>query len=160
MTCPTSPAVPATVSAYEAHLKPEIVSLSMELAGTVTTGLGKGEHYIGMDVYQDRFNDTLGFYPFPGTLNIEVDASERSHFQSDTSYQHIDAPEQNGTYMSAVTAYPVQITSPETDHTVKGALLDIEITDHPDTVAEIIAPINIREKLGVTDGDRIVLEPR
>ncbi len=131
----------------------------MELTGTVTTGMGKGAYYIGMDAYQDLFHDELGFYPFPGTLNLDVDAAERAQFQSSAAYTHVNAPKRDGEYLSAADAYPVQITAPGTDEVVEGALLDLEITDHPDSIAEVIAPVNLRETLGLDDGDIVVLQP-
>lgn len=132
----------------------------MALNGTVMTGLGKGAYYIGMDVYQERFHDVLGFYPYAGTLNIDVDIAERELFQAETPCTHMDAPKKDGDYLSAVDVYPVHVTVPDTDDTVDGALLDLEITDHPDSVAEIIAPINLREAFGLKDGDTIIVEQR
>jgi riboflavin kinase len=132
----------------------------MRLAGRVTTGLGKGAYYIGMDVYQDRFHDLLGFYPYPGTLNLDVDTAQRATFQDRVSCMHIEAPKHDGEYMSAVDVYPVTVTAETTDETIEGALLDLAITDHPASVAEIIAPINLREKFGLDDGDTVVVERR
>lgn len=130
------------------------------LYGTATTGLGKGAKYIGMDAYQELFNDALGFYPFPGTLNIEVDTAERAAFTDHTETIELAAPTVDGETYSAVDAHPVTVTAPDTDKTAEGALLDLEITDHPDTIAEIIAPVNLREELGLEDEDTVECRPR
>lgn len=125
------------------------------MQGVVTTGTGKGAYYMGMDVYQERFNDILGFYPYPGTLNLEVDVPDREMFQSEITYTHMDAPERDGERLSAVDVYPVLV-----DGEIEGALLDLEITDHPASIVEVIAPINLREELGLEDGDTVVLTTR
>lgn len=126
----------------------------MRLRGVVTSGMEKAADYIGMRAYQDRFNDVLGFYPFPGTLNIEVDPVKREEFDSETDRLHIESFEQDGERLSAVDVHPITICG------VEAALLDLEITDHPDSIAEIIAPINLREECNLTDGDTVTVETR
>lgn len=126
----------------------------MELDGAVTTGREEGAYYIGMDEYQEKFHAALGFYPFPGTLNLRVDPEERERFMDGIPPTHIDAPVRDGKRLSDVAVYPVKIGG------VDGALLDLEKTDHPDAIAEIIAPINLREELGLEDGDNVAVRPR
>lgn len=47
------------------------------LRGKVVTGLGEGRYYISREGYRKAFSTLLGFDPYAGTLNIEVDAAER-----------------------------------------------------------------------------------
>ena len=55
----------------------------MKLEGEVTSGLGKGKYYMSKQVYQEEFDDKLGFRPFPGTLNLKVDEEERKKFEEE-----------------------------------------------------------------------------
>ncbi len=126
----------------------------MKLQGVVTTGLGKGAYYIGLDEYQELFNDRLGFSPFPGTLNLEVDPGSREQFTEHADTVHIPAPVHDGERLSAADAHHIEING------ITGALLDLEITDHPDSIAEIIAPINVREACDLEDGDTVIVEHR
>jgi riboflavin kinase len=44
------------------------------LSGKVITGLGEGQYYISLEGYRTQFKEKLGFDPYPGTLNIKLDA--------------------------------------------------------------------------------------
>lgn len=126
----------------------------MTLEGKVTTGLGKGAYYMGKEVYQRRFDESLGFKPFAGTLNLEVDEDARKKFEAATPDIEIREVEEDGERFSDVVATPVKIDG------VDGALIRMEITDHPLSIAEVVAPVNLREELGLEDGDTVVLEPK
>ena len=49
-------------------------STAIELSGTVTVGMGEGRHYITLPGYMTQFEARLGYEPFPGTLNVDLDA--------------------------------------------------------------------------------------
>lgn len=126
----------------------------MELEGRVVSGIGRGASYIGMSTYQNRFKEELGFIPYPGTLNIEVDEEARKRFQENGNGIEIDSFEVDGERFSAVTAYPATIKD------VDVAVLDLEITDHPNSIVELIAPVNLRDELSLEDGDKIRCQPK
>lgn len=124
------------------------------LEGVVTTGMGRGAYYIGLDVYQERFHDVLGFYPYAGTLNLEVDPDQRQALADTAATTHIDAPVHDGEELSAVDVHRVTVGG------VDAGLLDLAITDHPDSIAEIVAPVNLRNQLDLADGDTVVCRPQ
>lgn len=124
--------------------------MSIQLRGTVTTGLGRGAKYIGMEEYQDRFEDLLGWRPYPGTLNLKVVPEHREQLQNSIEPLKVRDVTYDGEHVSDVDVYPVNIAG------VEAALLDLEITDHPDSIAEIIAPKNLRAELDLTDGDEVI----
>lgn len=126
----------------------------MELQGVVTDGLGRGAQYVGMDPYQDRFERTAGFRPYPGTLNLEVALQDRQAFEEPVEPVHIDAFSVQGDTYSAVDVYPARIDD------IPAAVLRMAITDHPDTVAEIIAPVYLRDALDLENGDTVTVRPR
>lgn len=132
---------------------------AMTLSGNVTTGLGNGAYYIGMEEYQERFYDVLGFHPFPGTLNLEVDTEQRTLFEAVINPDHIDAPIVDGSRLSDVAVFPVTIQN-QNGSDIDGALLRLEKTDHPDSIAEIVSRVNLRETLNVEDGDTVIVAPR
>ncbi|ERH01041.1 MAG: transcriptional regulator of a riboflavin/FAD biosynthetic operon [Halonotius sp. J07HN6] len=45
----------------------------LTLTGSVTSGMGEGKHYITLPGYERQFETKLGYTPFPGTLNIDLD---------------------------------------------------------------------------------------
>lgn len=126
----------------------------MELQGTVRSGLGDGAAYIGMDAYQERFEEALGFTPFPGTLNLEVAEEETAVLKQAATCMEIDGFEKDGETFSAVDVYPVTVED------VDAALLELAVTDHPPTVVELIAPANLRQELRLEDGDTVTCRPR
>ena len=44
--------------------------------GSVVSGMGEGGYYICQDGYKAQFQSKLGFTPFEGTLNIQVDPED------------------------------------------------------------------------------------
>lgn len=121
--------------------------------GKVVSGLGRGEQYVGMDAYQRRFRAVLGFEPFPGTLNLEVDVEEKQALEEAADERSIDSFQDDGERFSAVDAFPIVVEGED------AALLEMEITDHPPDVAEIVAPVNLRDALGLDDGDIVECRP-
>ncbi|PSQ26908.1 riboflavin kinase [Halobacteriales archaeon QS_9_67_15] len=58
---------------------------SVELHGSITSGMGEGRHYISLPGYMRQFEEKLGYEPFLGTLNVELtdeSARERGHLTS------------------------------------------------------------------------------
>lgn len=126
----------------------------MALQGTATDGLGRGADYVGMEPYQDRFERTAGFRPYPGTLNLTVTVENRDRFEAEIEPRHIDTFTFNGEAYSAVTVYPARIDN------IPAAVLRMAITDHPDTVAEVIAPVYLRDALDIANGDTVTVQHR
>jgi len=46
--------------------------VEVELQGFVFTGLGEGAYYLQIPYYARKFEEKLGFKPYPGTLNIRL----------------------------------------------------------------------------------------
>jgi riboflavin kinase len=121
----------------------------MELEGEVTSGLGKGRYYMKKEVYQEVFNEKLGFRPFPGTLNLKVDEEERKKFEEDSETLEIREVYEDGERLSNVDVTPCKIEG------IECGLLKLEYTEHPDSIAEVIAPVELREKFDLEDRDKV-----
>lgn len=129
---------------------------TVELTGRVTSGMGEGRHYITQDGYMKQFKSKLEYEPFPGTLNIELtDASSRRRATLDSlDAVHIDGWESENRTFGPALCYPVSITAGE--KTVDTAhVVEPERTHHDETQIEVIAPIKLRNNLGVEDGDHV-----
>ena len=124
----------------------------MELKGEVTSGLGKGKYYMAKEVYQKVFDKKLGFQPFPGTLNLEVSEEKRQKFENNSKTIEIREVYEDGDRLSNVDVTPCNIKG------VECGLLNLEFTDHPESIAEVIAPEELREKFNLDDGDKIELK--
>lgn len=121
----------------------------MELEGKVTSGLGKGKYYMSKEVYQQVFDKKLGFRPYSGTLNVEVDVDERNSFENGSETIEIREVYEDGERLSNINVTPCRIEG------VSCGLLNLEFTDHPDSIAEVVAPVELRERFNLDDGDKI-----
>ncbi len=122
------------------------------IEGRVFSGLGEGGFYVGMQGYRKQFVKKLGFDPYPGTLNVRLEA-ERD-IEAKAGLDNIPAVHIEGfsdakrTYGGA-SCYKALINGAE------AAVLVIERTHHPVDVVEIISPHFLRKKLKLKDGSGV-----
>lgn len=126
---------------------------TVELTGTVTSGMGEGRHYISLPGYMEQFRERLGYEPFPGTLNVDLDEESiraRSAVSS-LSGVPIDGWEDDDRTFGPATCYAATVAC---DGAVAGEthIIVPERTHHDETQLEIIAPVKLRDELGVDDG--------
>jgi len=125
---------------------------AVALEGSVTSGMGEGRHYISLSGYMRQFRERLGYEPFPGTLNVDLnEESVRARSAvSSLSGVPIDGWEDDDRTFGPATCYAATIeydgaTAEETHIIVP------ERTHHDETQLEIIAPVRLRDELGVDD---------
>ncbi|WP_049927275.1 DUF120 domain-containing protein [Halopiger goleimassiliensis] len=131
----------------------------VELEGVVTSGMGEGRHYISLPGYKRQFEDRLGYEPFPGTLNVELrdESVRRRSAVSSLEPVPIDGWEdEERTYGPAV-CYPATIETAD-DAVYEGAhTIAPERTHHDDDQLEVIAPVKLRDELGLEDDDHVTV---
>ncbi len=121
--------------------------------GRVTDGLGEGAYYV--EVYANRFHEALGFRPFAGTLNIRVveDASRKAVLNmKNTPPLVVRGFSQEGRTFGDVICYRVRI-----QEEIEGAIVIAQRTHHDSDILEVIAPVNIRNRLGLKNNDCVQL---
>ena len=131
---------------------------TVTLTGTVTGGMGEGRHYITLPGYAEQFVERLGYEPFPGTLNVELDEeSVRSRAgMASLDPVPIDGWEDEERTFGPAECYPARLVNG--DRVYDGAhTIAPERTHHDEDQLEIIAPDKLREELGVDDGDHITV---
>jgi len=121
--------------------------------GRVAAGLGEGQYYISREGYRRQFSDKLVFDPSPGTLNLLLDEPFALD-DSDPKSIWIEGFRDEGRTFGACRCRPVKIMG------IRGAIVRPERTSRPATLMELIAPVNLRKALGLSDGDEleVVLE--
>ncbi|WP_456368173.1 DUF120 domain-containing protein [Thermococcus sp.] len=121
------------------------------IVGEVVSGLGEGAYYVRQ--YSKLFEDYLGFKPYPGTLNVKV-LFPKTVFDALCNARPIIIPGfvREGRTFGDVKAYPVKING------IEGAIVVPARSIHPPKIAEIIAPLKLRDALGLKDGDRVRVE--
>lgn len=122
--------------------------------GKVFSGLGRGAYYVGMPGFRKRFEDLLGYSPYPGTLNLRLDSPEEVKQRTrlrETLGMSVAPFAHEGKKLSSVKCFGGEMRG-------VGITLTIpEITDYDDSVLEVIAPVRLRDALGLSDGQTVPL---
>ncbi len=109
------------------------------LEGKVTGGLGEGAYYI--KIYSPLLQQTLGFKPFAGTLNLSVDPMKAEAFLSRLKPQRIEGFQKKDRTFGGITVFPVSIQS------TPCAILAPDRTRHDPSILEIISAQSLRNTL-------------
>lgn len=126
--------------------------MQLTVTGRVFSGMGKGKYYVGHPEYQRRFRDTLGYTPYPGTLNLKLE--DISLIRKLREIRSADGIQMEGFTLggesfSALTCFEGELRGQRV------TLLFIDVTYYNETVAELISPAYLRGKLGLRDGDLV-----
>jgi riboflavin kinase len=125
----------------------------MVITGKIVTGIGVGSLFVGMDWVREQIHKKLGFDPYPGTLNVRMDMETSRRYRS---------------LLEEVEGIPLE---PPDDRyrrgkcfrgiingNVDGAIVVPLVPDYPEDIVEIIAPVNLRERLGLEDGSDVTVD--
>jgi riboflavin kinase len=118
--------------------------------GKVVSGLGEGRYYTEQSGYVEQFKDKLGFVPFPGTLNVEIEYVERNKLRLLKDHRAINIDEfrtKNRTF-GGVRCFRAKIDGTD------GAIV-LPVRSHYSNVLEFISKVFLREKLNLEDGDGV-----
>ena len=131
------------------------------MTGVIFSDLGLARSFMSLDWVQIALKQSLGFAPFPATLNVRPKAAEDEETWRRLQGQSAGLPlaSEEGGFCNA-RLYPVEILGVVGENRVKiaGAILVPEVKDYPSDKIEIVAPVRLKDHLGVRDGDAITLE--
>ncbi|MCK0506106.1 DUF120 domain-containing protein [Aromatoleum anaerobium] len=124
---------------------------SLELEGEVAPGLGEGSRFTAIDWVIVEFRKKLGFIPWPGTFNLRMHGMRWEALRRRLlAASGIAITPADG--FCAAKCFPVRIAG-----RLSGALVLPDMNDYPPDKFEIVAPVSIRETLGLADGDLVNL---
>lgn len=126
-----------------------MVEEQCEIAGVVCSGLGEGAMFTQLPWAQAEFRSKLGFVPYPGTLNLEMTDEKWCELHGVLA-REAGIPIVPAEGFCAARCFKVTLGD-----TVEGAIVIPEVEGYPNDKVEIIAPVAIRERLGLRDGDRV-----
>jgi len=131
---------------------------TVELAGVVTSGMGEGRHYITLSGYMEQFREKLGYEPFPGTLNLDLtEESVRSRARMDALDPiTIDGWESDERTYGPAYCYPATLDVGDQPYETAHVIAP-ERTHHGDDHLEVIAPDELRDVLGLSDGTEVTI---
>ncbi len=124
------------------------------LSGCVITGLGEGRYYMSLEPYRRQFREHLGFEPYPGTLNLRLNSPGIQYRKKMETLEWIPihgfrAEERT---FGDVRCIPCRIGDIRCGIVVPGR------THYPEDIVELVAPVGLREELGLKDGDMVTVE--
>lgn len=121
--------------------------------GEVFSGMGEGAYYMSRKGYVEGFRRLVGYKPYPGTLNLRLsqeDASKVSEWRRRVVPKIIPGFSEEGRTFGEVEIYPVG---------VNGEMQAIAVfprrRHYGYDVLELAHEENLREKLGLRDGDMV-----
>lgn len=122
----------------------------VNLQGAVRTGMGQGGYYICQKPYMDQFEKKLGFRPYEGTLNVEVDKTDLGKLDlvRNSGGCVIDGFTADGRTFGRVTAYKAKIRNIE-------CAIVIPERSHYTNIIEIVCQYHLRRTLSLSDGERL-----
>lgn len=125
----------------------------VSLRGIIVSGLGEGRFFTELSWAREQFIGKVGIDPYPGTLNLRLDSSEvLKRWEAWRDHPGITiVPPEAGFCNGKCFKVLIQGRLP-------GAIVFPEVAGYPANKLEIIASHNLKEALGVRDGDEIALE--
>jgi riboflavin kinase len=136
------------------HLKRELEETAKEafvFEGIVFSGLGEGAYYVNQEGYRQQVREKLGFEPYPGTLNIrlrtktDLERKEQLERMPGIEIQSFKTKDRS---FGGAKCYQVLVNDE-----VEGVVVIAERTGYDRSVMELMAPVNLRKRLGLKDGD-------
>jgi len=122
------------------------------LEGEVFSGLGEGAYYVSQSGYMRQFEEKLGFSPFPGTLNVRL---KKKHLRDRSLIDSIGCVEIEGFRNGARGFGPVKCYQVLVNGEDMACVVTALRSHYGEDVIEILAPVNLREKLKLKDGDTV-----
>ena len=121
---------------------------SLGIKGTVFSGKSEGANFIRLPWVKKQLKEELGFTPHLGTLNIKLSGKNLKLIALlDKAGAKEILPEPGFHRGRCFHAYLMK--------EVKCGIVIPEIPNYPRNILELVAPINLREKLQLKDGDSV-----
>ena len=123
---------------------------SLKLTGTVVSGLGQSASFLCIPWVSGQLEEKLNFSPYPGTLNINVHGSRIQKVLKRLGKERI-VPAEEGFCDALIFGGTIAGRYP------CGVILPL-VPGYPTSILEMVAPVHLKEALGVADGDGIEFE--
>jgi CTP-dependent riboflavin kinase len=116
---------------------------------------------MALDWVQQALRESLGFAPFPATLNVRPTTAEdlRAWQVVRREVKGIPLPPLNGGFCAArLFSVEIHRLPSGTSASVKGAVLLPEVRGYPEDKIEIVAAVRLKNEFDIQDGDQLTLE--
>ncbi len=123
------------------------------ITGELATGLGQATGFTRLDWARQAFLTHLGIDPWPGTVNILMRTEEAiSKWATVKSWPGIVLPPPRPDWCSS------RCWRARIEGRIEAAIVLPEVESYPVNQIELIAPVAVRDTLGIRDGDAVRIE--
>jgi riboflavin kinase len=120
---------------------------SMNVIGTITSGMGEGAYYMSMKGYTKQFKSKLGYIPYPGTLNVQL--KDKKFSEAISKLSNYEGTKINAFSDGKRTFGWVKCFKSKINNKIDCELILLERTHHDTTIVEFISKNNIRKSLKI-----------
>ncbi len=120
--------------------------------GAVVSGVSEGAYFVRLDWVRSAIRRLAGFDPYPGTLNLRLlnaDSLPRWRKIRKDAGVSLASPEPESCGGRLVPAL--------VEDRIQAAVVVPDVTRYGEELLEIIAPVHLRTRLGLQDGDLVRL---
>jgi CTP-dependent riboflavin kinase len=123
--------------------------LTIELSGEVASGHGEGRKYLEFAWVQKQMSEKLGFNPYPGTLNLRL---------GEESVKRRKLLKENAVFKVCANGFCTGLLFKASIDNVSCGVVIPQVENYPDNELELVAAVNLREKLLLCDGDEVAVK--
>lgn len=120
--------------------------MQIELSGVVTSGRQEGEKYLRLCWVQKQIEEKLGFTPYSGTLNLQLDEKSVKKKKLLEENKNLDLCQAGFCSGSIFRAFM---------HKLACGVVIPQVKNYPEEELEVVSFVHLRQKLGLHDGDKV-----
>jgi len=117
--------------------------------GKVTSGEGNGRKYLKLPWVMSQMEEKLGYTPYLGTLNITLDTENTNRRRLLARAKPLQICPAEG--------YCVGLLLKAVVEGLECAVILPQVKGYPEDVLEVVTQVNLRDALGLKDGDCVVV---
>ena len=122
-----------------------LLEASAWIRGEVVSGAGVAAGFTDVPWVREQTRERLGFLPYPGTLNLRLGSEPLAAWERLKAEPGVPLEPQPG--FCAARCYPVLV-----EGRLAAAAVVPEVADYPADSLELLAPVRLRDALGLDDG--------
>jgi riboflavin kinase, archaea type len=111
--------------------------------GKIVSGLGQAQYFLTREGYSRQFVERLGYLPFPGTLNVQLEEP----FPMGPKAIKIEGFVEEDRTFGECWCCRIKLNG------IDAAVVRPKRSLYPPELIEVIAPVQLRRALGLEDGD-------
>ena len=125
------------------------------LKGTLVSGMGEGAYYMSLKGYTEQFKSKIGYIPFPGTFNVNLEKKE--YTETMRQFEEMDGVRIDG-YSDGKRTYGwVKCFKAKLNSSFDCELIRLERSHHDTSTVELISKSNLRKTAKISEGNKVTI---